>query len=878
LPYKGEQRVIRCVSGGPGAFLGAWTVGGGAPNAASAVSDDVDTTYVLGPTKDQANSGSIIKFSLVDPTLASNERIVQYRPRVKAKVNDSGGSTRRSGFWWQIGRYGSLVGHPANYAQYIPTSPTKEYPGTWRTRDVAGKEVSLQNLIFTTVKITDNTPNSFTSGQRIRITEVFLDYIVNRRPTLSGLTITDHTTTTSPLLSYTWNDLDGDVQLRHQIKVFTEAQALIPGFNVDTSTPVYDSGAVTTSDAEHRILSNLTNGINYRVYVRASQSLGDLGEWWSAWSFTNFTIALTAPPSPDLTLVGYESAFDRVTLLLRGRANDLTDEDSSFEGATLGNWASTSGDTLTNSNAWAASGTRSLQLQSVGPGAMEAGTAFFSASAGRVYWARATVRSAATVRTATVILRFYNAAFGQIGGDFTSPGVATSTSIDKDLVLQDATAPAGTRWRRIFVNFNDSATSEIQRFDKTGTGPGAGTPPTWHIGGLTQPGSTGYEMQYADMTREGNIVHPNIASGGGYFESPEGWYPRNATDVIEISNEVPPYQGDWCIRWVPMTTGSVLDVGSRQNNVDPYIWAVKPGQVYEHSVRVRPYSGTFTVIVRFVYVDAAGAVVNSVQTTLAATTAWTEFVPADSTAGAGAVFCRMEVENSSGGIEIPVFLDDVQFGEFGHRLDQTDPGQGTALTWQPWRRSVDFETGDLSALVLAQDLVAAQEASLFDHEVPPNKLRVYRARAVSLIASQDVASSWSAILPVSISLAGNWLKYPHEPALNFQPAINGLEPMQRNRSLRRGVHEVVGRSTPVVITGRPSSESFDLELVVQKQSDWHKLYAMALSDGPLLLRTPGRQWWVQAVGEPKEIDYTVRQKGESYYKAAQVSFVEVATP
>jgi len=93
------------------------------------------------------------------------------------------------------------------------------------------------------------------------------------------------------------------------------------------------------------------------------------------------------------------------------------------------------------------------------------------------------------------------------------------------------------------------------------------------------------------------------------------------------------------------------------------------------------------------------------------------------------------------------------------------------------------------------------------------------------------------------------------------------------------VHTLFAEIAPRFADRQPRHRfRFDLELVVQKQSDWHKLYAMALSDGPLLLRTPGRQWWLQAIGEPREVDYTVRANGESYYKAANVSFVEVATP
>jgi hypothetical protein len=312
--------------------------------------------------------------------------------------------------------------------------------------------------------------------------------------------------------------------------------------------------------------------------------------------------------------------------------------------------------------------------------------------------------------------------------------------------------------------------------------------------------------------------------------------------------------------------------------VDPFAWAVKPGQIYTHSVRIRPYINTYTLIVRFVYMDALGATISSVQTTLAAGTSWTLFAPGDSTAPAGSVVSRMEVENSSGQTEIPVFLDDVQFGEVGHDMNQGDPGQGSLLTWQNWRGSTDPVLEDFSALIVAQDLVAAQEASLYEHEVPPNKLRLFRVRAISIIAGLDVASDWSAILPISTNLTANWLKYPWEPSLNFQPMINGLRPMGRKRSLRKGIHNIVGRKTPAIISSIPSSESFEVEFAVSTLSGWHKLDEMLQSNGPLLLKTPKQQWWFHPIGDPTLDDWTVREDGQGFWKSVTVECLESATP
>jgi hypothetical protein len=846
------------------------------------VNDDVATTYLLGPGKDLASYGSYARQWMTGPTLAAGERCVQYRARVKAHVNDSGGTSRKTAFYLQLRLQGSLSNpsHPANYWTNVPTGPTpKEYAGTWRTRSPDGKELTQTKLASQVIQAIDRTPTSFASGQRIRLSEVYLDYIVNRQPTLTSLTASDTTTSTSPLIGYTWNDLDGDTQIKNHVKVYTVAQATTPGFSPDKTIPIYDSGVTSTSLPEHRTQTNLVPGVAYRAYVRAAQSLGDLGDWWTVWSFVAFTIVLTAPPSPTLEDLGYESLFDRVLLRLRGRINDLLDQDSSFEQAGVGNWAADTNCTILNSTEWAKVGIHSLQLSSTAAGTMQASTLLFSASEGRTYWARGTSRAATVARQCRVGLGFFNAAGALIGSRVWSAAANNATGADTDYTLINAVAPAGTRFRDIAVEVQSTAAgAELHRFDAMATGPGAGAAPAYHVGDLTQPGFTGYEMQYADMVREGNIVHQNISSGGGFFLDVDGWFPRNSTDVIEVSNEVPAYRGDHVIRWVPMTTGSVLDVGSRLNTVDPFAWAVKPGQIYTHSVRIRPYINTYTLIVRFVYMDALGATISSVQTTLAAGTSWTLFAPGDSTAPAGSVVSRMEVENSSGQTEIPVFLDDVQFGEVGHDMNQGDPGQGSLLTWQNWRGSTDPVLEDFSALIVAQDLVAAQEASLYEHEVPPNKLRLFRVRAISIIAGLDVASDWSAILPISTNLTANWLKYPWEPSLNFQPMINGLRPMGRKRSLRKGIHNIVGRKTPAIISSIPSSESFEVEFAVSTLSGWHKLDEMLQSNGPLLLKTPKQQWWFHPIGDPTLDDWTVREDGQGFWKSVTVECLESATP
>jgi hypothetical protein len=708
--------------------------------------------------------------------------------------------------------------------------------------------------------------------------EAYLEYIVNRRPTLTSVDVTGEDVGTRPTVTYTWNDADGDVQNRNQVKVFPTAMTSLAGFSPDTSKPIYDSGEQATNAAEHIIGQDMPPGVALTAYVRAAHQVGDLGLWWTVWSSVNFTIVLAQPATPVLTMGPYDGGFDRALLLLQGRNNMLDDNDSSFE-TTVGSWVvDTNVTSMVRSTAAPFIGLGAGRATFTGAGVARVKSGPYVALAGKTYGVGGRSRANATSRTFTVEIRYYSDTAGttQIGS-FASAGVAETVGAYTTFQTASGLAPATTQRMRIFAVWGNGAASEVHDIDALVISPG-GAPPAFSPGG--QETNVKYELQYVDMVRSGNVTHPNIASGGEFFDNTDGWYPRTGADTIDVSTEVPPYDGKACIRWVASATSSILDVGSRLDQIDPYVWAAKGGELYEGGVRVRTFVNTWTVRVFFRFLDGNGLVLGSLDSgNTVFGDSWLDIIPPEGVAPAGTVMCRLEIQNQSGLSGFPIFIDTPRFGDSPELTPRHTIGMGRLLEWRPWRNSIDLETGRVDALFHWNDFQAQQENTFHDYEVPVREFRLYRLRATLLQGTVDTASSWTPVVMVDANLAQNWLKDVFNPRLNFVPRINGLRPMSRGRALRRGVHEIIGRSTPVVLTSKPSSEQFNVQIVIENEADWHRWEAMLLGQGPLLLRTPTRQWYVQALGEPEELDYTVRVRGgDGYYRAYSVDFVEQAIP
>lgn len=123
------------------------------------------------------------------------------------------------------------------------------------------------------------------------------DFTVNGS-TAATVTVTGPTggVTSSSRPPVTWSEADaeGDPQQTYEVRVESGAYGTTPG----AGTPVLASGALASSSARSWTpTADLVNGTTYRAFVRVVTN----GQA-SAWAFSTFTMALTQPAAPTITL------------------------------------------------------------------------------------------------------------------------------------------------------------------------------------------------------------------------------------------------------------------------------------------------------------------------------------------------------------------------------------------------------------------------------------------------------------------------------------------------------------------------------------------------------------------------------------------------
>jgi hypothetical protein len=399
----------------------------------------------------------------------------------------------------------------------------------------------------------------------------------------------------------------------------------------------------------------------------------------------------------------------------------------------------------------------------------------------------------------------------------------------------------------------------------------------WGTGGYSA--ATRYELQFADFPRKGNILAEQLSTGGEVERTPEGFYPRDVADTVAVSQEVAPFHGDWCIKWVPSIAGSVLDIGSKNANplLDPYVWAAIPGEAYSNGMRCRLYSGSaISITMRFTYLDGSGNVLanNDAATSVGAT--WTQMTLGNTTAPANTMYVKAELQSNASLVGIPLYVDFPWFAEAPFDPAKLSPGQGVFTEWQPHRASYDRETGDTDAVRVSVSTVAAQEATIYDHEIPPEYVRLYRVRAIVSVGGVDQASPWSNLVNTWNDSPFWWIKDPFNPHYNFRCMAN-TNPLPQTTGVRKGVHEVPGNPYPVVIGSTGTKDSFDFDILLLGDDDFIKLREMKLHGGPLLIKGPQRQWYAHLIDDVTTTEYT-KDNIDGIARKVPLSFLEVARP
>lgn len=442
----------------------------GAATATLAMNDNNDSTHV------QHVSGVSYTLSNLDdlPALAATETVV--RVRVRVRYGTLNGTTD---FYALVENSSGQQSASDYYTPNLSGVTLTTYTGAWRNTAPDGGAWTAAKVNALRLRLQDNNGG----GSKPQVKEAYVDVETNLTPvttvTLPTGSVTD---TTQPAVTATVADTEGDPIDAYEVKVFDAATYGAGGFNPDTATPTWTSGVVGASSPPTALVigTPLANAV-YRAYVRVRQG-GSVIQQWGAWAFSSFTVAVTLPATPTLT-VGAE-AVGRNALNLQDLQNMLSADDASFEGS-LGGWANLVNATVTRV-AYAgtgADGAFAMNMLATAAATMQAVSGKVPCAAGVNYAAQARFYSQGAARSVRTDLKFYDASnnlLSTVGG--TQVAVVASGN---GISYVTGAAPVGATQVQAVATVLTPALSENWRVDNVAVIPGSTTPFTWSRGGLT---------------------------------------------------------------------------------------------------------------------------------------------------------------------------------------------------------------------------------------------------------------------------------------------------------------------------------------------------------------------------------------------------------
>lgn len=287
------------------------TIGGGAGSRHAALNDDSDATYVqlavanLVPANGDSTNEVIIGFA--EPSIPGTARLLATVTRMRAAVPGSGSDQGT----FRVRRFVTTTEKSNDQVVVTWHSPTTVYVPSFTTD--AGADIRVGFGLYS---------KSAGGIATFRVYELFMDTYYSAQPvaTVTAPTGT-YNNTNNPAVTWTEVlDVDGGNQTKYRVKIFSAAQYGAGGFNPETSASTYDSGEQEGAALSFQPDVDLADA-TYRAYVKVAQNVS--GDFWSAWAYLGFTIAVNRPGAPSLTLTP-QNNYGRVKIDLDDTAGTAT--------------------------------------------------------------------------------------------------------------------------------------------------------------------------------------------------------------------------------------------------------------------------------------------------------------------------------------------------------------------------------------------------------------------------------------------------------------------------------------------------------------------------------------------------------------------------
>ena len=284
-----------------------YSITGGSASIQVALSDSSDGTYVQKNNTVIGGADLILDFSSY--TILATQRVKQVRVRGRISTpNDNGKINLYLGDL--INRSNYFYSGLAIRGSYV--SPTT-FVGPYFTSAPDGSDWTQTNINNLRVKVEEYKDTT----DRGKIYEVYVDVDVATQPSVGSVTApVGGVAVTAPDISWTYSDsTDNSAQEYAQIKVFPSATYSGAGFNVNTSTPIWTSGIVATSDL-NSVVGTLLTPATYRCFVRVAKDINGL-PFWSDWNYSEFTVAYSTQTVPSMA-VAWSASLGKASFTLTG--------------------------------------------------------------------------------------------------------------------------------------------------------------------------------------------------------------------------------------------------------------------------------------------------------------------------------------------------------------------------------------------------------------------------------------------------------------------------------------------------------------------------------------------------------------------------------
>ena len=290
----------------------------GATYGHSALSDNSDSTYIAKKSTVNGAADCIFDFSTFSLTASQTIKQIRLRarcstPTVNGKINVYLGA-RISGqnyFFNGLAIRGQNTSATTFVGPYFNSAPD-------------GTSWSQTNLNAIRARVQEY-KDSTDIG---KIYDLFVDVDVRNKPSVTITAPTGSLGISTPDISWSYTDTDGDTQQYYQYKIFSAAQYNASGFNYLTSTTTYDSGQIASSD-QTAVVSTILTPASYRMYMRVGKDI-NAQPFWSDWNTSDFTVSYNVPTTPTM-LVAYTTSFGYSKFTVQGSSITGTFSSQYFE-------------------------------------------------------------------------------------------------------------------------------------------------------------------------------------------------------------------------------------------------------------------------------------------------------------------------------------------------------------------------------------------------------------------------------------------------------------------------------------------------------------------------------------------------------------------